>query len=267
MTTSWEANQSIIQAEANFSSARALVVSARSSLFPAIAGGPSYTNSRFSQTARNTVLVGGGSTTPATGTGTATGTTGVTGTSSSPITNIFSFPVDATYTVDLWHKVRNTVAANVFTAQASSADIATAVLSTQAELAQDYFEVRALDAERKIFEDTVENYQANLKLIETLFNAGIDSEEDVAQARTQLDTATAQMTDLGVNRANYEHAIAVLIGKPPAVFALPVAPFVPNPPDVPVAIPSELLQRRPDIAAAERRVAAANMQIGVRITT
>jgi NodT family efflux transporter outer membrane factor (OMF) lipoprotein len=165
--------------------------------------------------------------------------------------------------VDFWHKIRNTVAANVYSAQASAADIATSRISIQAEVAQDYFEVRALDAQRKIYQDTVANYRQQLDLIQTLFHAGIDSDEDVAQAQSQLDTATAQMTDLGVSRATYEHAIAVLIGQPPSGFALPVAPFSPNPPPVPVALPSELLERRPDIAASERLVAAANAQIGV----
>jgi NodT family efflux transporter outer membrane factor (OMF) lipoprotein len=130
-------------------------------------------------------------------------------------------------------------------------------------VAQDYFEVRALDAQRKIFSDTVANYLQQLELIQTLFRAGIDSDEDVAQAQTQLDTATAQMTDLGVSRATFEHALAVLTGQPPSTFTLPVAPFNPNPPEVPVALPSVLLERRPDIAASERQIAAANAQIGV----
>jgi NodT family efflux transporter outer membrane factor (OMF) lipoprotein len=179
------------------------------------------------------------------------------------VINNFTFPLDVSYTVDLWHRVRNTVAANEYSAQASAADIATSKLSIQAEVAQDYFQVRALDAQRKIYEDTVANYRQQLNLVETLYRAGIDSEEEVAQARTQLDTATAQLTDLGVSRANYEHAIAVLTGQPPSTFSLPPAPFVPKPPEVPVAVPSVLLERRPDIASSERRVAAANAQIGV----
>jgi NodT family efflux transporter outer membrane factor (OMF) lipoprotein len=133
-------------------------------------------------------------------------------------------------------------------------------------VAQDYFEVRSLDAQRQLLSDTLANYKESLQLVQSLFNAGIDSDEEVAQAQTQVDTATAQLTDLGVSRANFEHAIAVLTGQPPSTFSLPVAPFVPNPPDVPVALPSELLERRPDIAAAERRVAAANAEIGVART-
>lgn len=286
-------NQSIKQSEANFRAARALVVVARASLFPTISAAPSYSNSKSSSTTRGGYVIGGagaGATTTTTGTtsttgtstgtstGTTTGTTGSgtsTGTSSStggtstvgtlstsPV-NYYSLSSDISYTVDLWHRVRNQIAADVYSAQASAADVATALLSTQAELAQDYFEVRALDAQRKILADTVANYQQSLKLTQTLFEAGIDSDEDVAQAQTQVDTTSAQLTDLGTSRATYEHAIAVLIGKPPSTFALEVAPFIPRPPEVPVAVPSELLERRPDIAAAERTVAAANASIGV----
>ncbi len=259
-------NQSIIQAEANFRSSRALVASTRSSLFPFVGASASYTNSRFSQTARATSVVpsaaGSGSSSTTTGSGTST-TTGVSGSGNIGVINTFSLPIDVSYTVDLWHKVRNTIAANTFTAQASAADIATALLTTRAELAQDYFEVRALDTQRMILENTLENYRRALHLTQTLFQTGINSEQDVAQAQTQLDTATAQATDLGVARAQYEHAIATLIGKPASTFSLEVAEFVPKPPTVPVALPSELLERRPDIAAAERQVAAANAQIGV----
>lgn len=281
-------NQSIAAAEANYRVARSLVVSARSALFPTVSANLSYTNSRFSQTSRTTVVTGAGtrSTTTSTGTtNTSTGTsttstggttsttstsggnssgTGVAGSSGiSGVINNFSLPFDATYTVDLWHRVRNQIAANAFQAQASAADVATALLSSQAEVAQDYFEVRALDAERKILENTLQNYRRNLEMTLTLFRTGVDSEEEVSQAQTQLDTAAAQATDLGVSRAQYEHAVAMLIGKPPASFSLAVAPFVPKPPDVPLALPSELLERRPDIAAAERQVAAANAELGL----
>lgn len=267
-------NQSILQAEANFRSARTLVSTARASLFPAITTSATYTNSRFSRTARTAAIVPSGAatnastgsssgTTGTTGMGTTSTTTGVGGFGNIGVINNFSLPIDVSYTVDLWHRVRNTIAANSFTAQASAADIATAVLSTRATLAQDYFEVRALDAQRAILSDTLENYRRALNLTTTLFQTGLDSEQEVAQAKTQLDTATAQATDLGVSRAQYEHAIAMLIGKPASAFSLPVAPFVPKPPAVPVALPSELLERRPDIAAAERQVAAANAQIGV----
>lgn len=282
-------NQSIAQAEANFRQARALVVSARSQLYPTLTASPSYSNTRSSQTSKGAFVVGsssagagsataGGTTTTSSGTGTSTtsGTTststgsggsststGIGGLANSGVFNEYSLPFDVSYTVDFWHRIRNTIAENKYSAQASAADVATALLSTQAELAQDYFEVRALDAERQILEQTVEAYQQTYKLTMSLYQTGVDSEEDVAQAQTQLITAQAQATDLGVSRATYEHAIAVLIGKPPANFELGVAAFKPVPPEVPVALPSELLQRRPDIAAAERQVAAANAAIGV----
>jgi len=256
-------NQTVIQAEANFRAARALVVSARSALFPTIGAAPSYTNSRFSSTTRTAVVTPGSSVptgTPSSGGATTTTTSG-SGTSN--VVNSFSLPFEITYTVDFWHRIRNQVAANAFSAQASAADVATALLSTHAALAEDYFEVRALDAQEGILQDTLKNYRDALNLTTTLFNAGIDSDEEVAQARTQLDTATAEATDLGVARAQFEHAIATLMGKPAAEFSLPVAPFIPNPPQIPVAVPSEMLERRPDIAAAERQVAAANAEIGI----
>ena len=282
-------NQSILAAEANFRAARALVVTARSGLFPTIGASPAYSNSRFSQTSRTgSVVSGGGVTSTGTtstgttstgtttgtgttmGTGTTTGstttgtTTGVSGNSSIKGTvNQFSLPIDVSYTVDLWHKIRNQVAANAYSAQASAADSATATLSIHAELAQDYFEVRALDEQRRILEETVASYRQNVQLTQTLFATGIDSEEEVAQAQTQLDAAMAQQSDVGISRATYEHAMAILMGEPPAAFALPVAPFVPKPPDVPLALPSELLERRPDVAAAERTVASANATIGI----
>jgi NodT family efflux transporter outer membrane factor (OMF) lipoprotein len=243
-------NQSIAQAEANFRAARAVVLQARAALFPTVTASPSITYNRFPSVQ--------GAVSQASSTGISSSAAVAPGAYTE-----FSLPIDVTYTVDFWHKIRNTVAADAFTAQANAADVATALLSTQSELAQDYFEVRALDQERAIMQDTVRTYQQTLELTITLSAAGIDSDQDVAQAKTQLDTATAQATDLGVSRAQYEHAIATLIGKPPAEFSLPVGTFVPNPPAVPVGLPSTLLERRPDIAAAERQVAAANSQIGV----
>ena len=270
-------NQSLAASEANFRASRALVVSARSSLFPLVGASPAYTNSRFSSTARgsrvvvgNTGVSSGTGTSTGTGSGTGTGTntgtgttSGVAGTSNSGIFNDFNFPIDVSYTVDFWHRIRNNIAANAYSAQASAADVATALLTLQAELATDYFEVRALDAQRAILQDTLNNYRNSLNLTVALYRAGIDSEQDVTQAETQLTTANAQLTDLGTGRAQYEHAIATLIGKPPADLLLAPAPFVPNPPPVPVALPSTLLERRPDIASYERQVAAANADIGV----
>ena len=242
-------NQTVIQAEANFRAAQALVVEARSQLFPTIGGTSSITHQHFSSNSRSANVVSGSG-----GTGSA---------SSGGSLTTYSIAANVAYTLDLWHRVRNQIAANAASAQASAADVATALLTTQVELAQDYFEIRALDAQEGILQDTLKNYRDALNLTTILFKTGIDSDQDVTQAQTQLDTALAQATDLGVARSQFERAIATLTGKPAANFSLSVAPFVPNPPPVPVALPSELLQRRPDIAAAERQVAAENALIGV----
>ena len=195
-------NQTVIQAEANYRAARALVVSARSALFPTVTASPSITNSRFGT--RSAVATAG--------TGTATSVSGAAGS----VVNTYSLPFDVTYTVDFWHRIRNQILENVYSAQASAADVATALLSTQATLAEDYYEIRGLDAQEGVLQDSIKNYRDSLNLTQTLFRAGIDSDEDVAQAQTQLDTTLAQATDIGVTRATYEHAIATLIGKPAA---------------------------------------------------
>lgn len=241
------ANQTVAAADANFRAARALVVTARAELYPTISTTPAYSNSRISAT-RGARVIGPG---------------GEGGTSANAPYNDFSLPIDISYTVDFWHRIRNTIVANQYSAQASAADVATALLSVQADVAQDYFQVRALDMQRAVLEDTLRNYRETLNLTATLYKAGIDSDEDVSLAQTQLNTATAQATDLGVARAQFEHAVSALVGQPPSTFSLAVARFVPNPPPVPVAVPSTLLERRPDIAAAERRVAALNAEIGV----
>jgi NodT family efflux transporter outer membrane factor (OMF) lipoprotein len=172
-------------------------------------------------------------------------------------------PFDISYTPDFWHRIRNTIDMQAFSAQSSAADVATALLTTQADLATDYFELRATDMEVKILVDTMVNYRQNVDLTTTLYKTGIDSEQDLVQAQNQLDTATAQATDLGVARAQYEHAIAELIGKPPSELTIEAGTFNPEPPPVPVAVPSTLLERRPDIAGLERLIASANAQIGV----
>ena len=177
--------------------------------------------------------------------------------------NLFDLPLEASYQIDLWGSIRNTVAANRYSAQASAAQLANALLSTQSTLAQDYFQLRVADELRRVLETTVADYQANLHLVQTLFNNGLDSDEDVASAETQLDSAIAQATDVGVARAQYEHAIAVLIGVPPSKFSIPYEHFNQPLPVIPVGVPSDLLERRPDIASAERQVAQSNAQIGV----
>jgi NodT family efflux transporter outer membrane factor (OMF) lipoprotein len=171
--------------------------------------------------------------------------------------------LDMSYEIDLWGRVRRTVAAARHEAEATAADLETARLSLQAELAMDYFELRAADAEKQLLDETVKAFEAALQLTTNRFEGGAAPKSDVAQAQTQLDTTRAQATDITVQRAQLEHAIATLIGKPPAAFRLPPRPLDSRPPDIPVGVPSQLLERRPDIAAAERRVAEANEQIGI----
>jgi NodT family efflux transporter outer membrane factor (OMF) lipoprotein len=261
-------NQTIIAAEANYRAAYALVLEAQSQLFPTLSLAPSATREK---TSASLAQIGGGNTGSATttgGAGTTTGTT--TGTTSglpegaltSPH-NIFALPLEASYQIDLWGSIRNTVAANRYSAQASAATLANALLSTQSTLAQDYFQLRVADEQRRILETTVADYTANLHMVRTLYDNGLDSDEDVASAETQLDSAIAQATDVGVARAEYEHAIAVLIGVPPGEFSIAYEHFNQPLPVVPVGVPSDLLERRPDIAAAERQVAQTNAQIGV----
>jgi NodT family efflux transporter outer membrane factor (OMF) lipoprotein len=151
----------------------------------------------------------------------------------------------------------------VASAQASAADVESTRLSLQADLAQNYFALRALDAQQQLLENTVSAYETSLKLTQNRYNAGVVARLDVVQADALLKGTQAQLLDVGVARAQFEHAIAVLVGKAPAEFSLPHMPVLSEPPPVPVGLPSELLERRPDIAAGERRVASANAQIGV----
>jgi len=171
--------------------------------------------------------------------------------------------IDLSYEVDLWGRIHRTVAAARHEATATAADLETARLSLHAELAMDYFELRAVDAQQQLLDETVQAFEAALRLTTTRFQGGAAPKSDVAQAQTQLDTTRAQTTDVTVQRAQLEHAIAILLGRPPADFGLPPRPLDTRPPSIPVGLPSQLLERRPDIAAAERRVAEANEQIGI----
>ena len=177
--------------------------------------------------------------------------------------NDFVLPFDFSYQVDVWGRVRRTVESAREQAQATASDLATVNLSMHADLAVDYFQARSLDAEEQLLSSTVKEYEAALELTESRYQGGYSSEVEVQQAKTQLETTRAQAIDVGVLRAQYEHAVAILIGKPPSELTLPPLPLTAPPPEIPVSVPSELLERRPDIAAAERRVAAANAQIGV----
>jgi NodT family efflux transporter outer membrane factor (OMF) lipoprotein len=171
--------------------------------------------------------------------------------------------LDMSYEVDVWGRVRRTVRAAKNEAQATAADLETARLSLQAELVVDYFELLAADAPQQLLDETVKYYEQALQLTMNRFIGGAAPRSDVAQAQTQLETTRVQATDVGVARAQFEHALATRMGKPPAEFSLPPRPLEHRPPEIPVGVPSQLLERRPDIAAAERRVAEANEQIGI----
>ena len=172
-------------------------------------------------------------------------------------------PITLNYEVDLWGRIRRMIDQAKEEAQATQADYVSAQLSIQSELAMDYFELRSADAQAKLLADTVEQYQEALRITTNRFEGGVVNEADVFQAKTQLQAAIVQESDVAVQRANFEHAIAVLIGQPPNSFSLPVAPLVTQPPGIPFGLPSQLLERRPDIAAAERRANEANEQIGI----
>jgi NodT family efflux transporter outer membrane factor (OMF) lipoprotein len=245
-------NQSIAQAEAQFRAARAAAAVARAGLFPTVTAGASATRARGGAGRSGATAV----TSP-----TGTATTVPTGTT----TTLYQTPIDVSYEVDVWGRVRRLIEANVATAQASAGDLETLRLSMQAELAVDYFELHGLDAQQQLLTTTAGAYQKALELTTNRYNQGVASGVDVAQAQTQLETTRAQAIDLGVQRTALEHAIAVLIGKPPSELTITLAPVGAQPPPIPVALPSELLERRPDVAASERRMAAANAQIGVQV--
>ncbi len=237
-------NQTIKGAEARVREARALTQAARGAFFPIVTANASATRS------------GGRG-------GAAGGSVGSTGGSTGGGRNNYNVALDVNWEVDLWGRVRRTVEASEATGEASAADLESAKLSAQAQLAEDYFLLRAQDAQIRLLNDTVAAYERSLQLTRNQYAVGVVGRADVAQAETQLKSTQAQAIDATVQRAQLEHAIAILIGKPPAEFSL-AAETVPTVfPVIPVELPSELLERRPDIAAAERRAAAANAQIGV----
>jgi NodT family efflux transporter outer membrane factor (OMF) lipoprotein len=174
-------------------------------------------------------------------------------------------PLQLNYEVDLWGAVRRNITAAREQSQATAADLQTALLSLQAEVAMDYFELRAADAQQKLLNDTVSQYAEAVRITNDRYLGGVAVKSDLTQAQTQLQDAEVQASDVAIARSQFEHAIAVLIGKPPASFSLPPSPLPlsDTPPIVPPGLPSQLLERRPDIAAAERRTAAANEQIGI----
>src|SRR6266481_1157872 len=233
-------NQNLKVAEARFREARAAIRFNRASQFPTVATAPSASYVKSSDFSPNFP-------------------TKIQQSSKGD----FVLPIDLSYELDLWGRVRRSVAAAREEAQASAADYETAKLSLEAELALDYFELRSADAQKQLLDNTVKAYADNLQLTLGRFKGGVAPRSDVAQAQTQLDATNVQDTDVSVQRAQFEHAISILIGKPPANFSLAAAPVNNQPPSIPIGLPSDLLQRRPDIAAAERRVAEANQQIGI----
>jgi NodT family efflux transporter outer membrane factor (OMF) lipoprotein len=232
-------NQNLKAAAAQYTQARALLRYNRADYFPTITGGASATRNRISDNRPPSLTTNGRT------------------------YSDFQIPLELSYQLDVWGRVRRNVESYREQAQASAADLATVNLSMHAQLALDYFQARTLDAEEQLLNSTVTQYEQALALIQSRFSGGIASDLEVQQAETQLETTRAQAIDVGVARAQYEHAVAILIGKPPADFSLPALPLTASPPPIPAGLPSELLERRPDIAAAERRMASANAQIGV----
>ncbi len=240
-------NQNIKLYFENFMEARAIVREAHAQYFPTLSAAPSVSHTRISQNLKGSTTV------------TANGT----GSSFTTQSTLYTLPAEASWAPDLWGKVRNTVREEQYAAQVSAADLENERLTEQAALAEYFFEIRGQDQLQKIYNDTVVADQKNLDLTRGLYETGIDDYISVVQAQTTLQSAQAGATNVGIARAQYEHAIAVLIGKAASNFSIPVKPMTVAPPPVPVGVPSELLERRPDIAAAERNMAEANAQIGI----
>jgi NodT family efflux transporter outer membrane factor (OMF) lipoprotein len=238
-------NQNVIAAMAQYRQAGDEIRLARAALFPTIAAAPAVTLTRANSAARSS---SGGV---------------VTGAGSGGSAVDYSLPIEFSYQADVWGSIRGSVRAATDVAQASAADLENARLAYQAQLAQAYFALHGLDGDADLLQATLQLYSESLQLTKDRFEAGVVSGADVAQAQAQLDATRAQWLDSGVARAQDEHAIAVLVGKPPSAVSIQPSPIATLPPAVPVSVPSQLLERRPDITAAERRVAAANAQIGV----
>jgi NodT family efflux transporter outer membrane factor (OMF) lipoprotein len=239
-------NQNVQQYEALYREAKAAVRVARAALFPTVTTGPSITFSRSGAASNASAGSAGGATSGGT-------------------QQFYNLPFDVSWEPDLWGAIRRGIASAADSAVAAAGDVENAKLLYQAQLAEDYFQLHGTDADIDLLTRTETSYKEYLNLTRNRFTSGIASELDVAQAETQLYGAQSQLIDLGVTRAQLEHAIAIMVGKAPAEVDVAQKPLTTLPPPVPIALPSQLLQRRPDIAAAERRVAAANEQIGIAI--
>jgi NodT family efflux transporter outer membrane factor (OMF) lipoprotein len=259
-------NQNIRVSFENFMASRALIAQARSELYPTATVGPTYTRSRSSSNLTNAT-----GTATAVASGTGTGTTTGTGSSGSSGTvtstgrqsSIGSLPLDVTWEPDLWGRIRNTIREDQYNAQLSAADLENERLTEQSSLATYYFELRGQDALKQIYDETIEADKKSLEYTQTQYELGIGDRISVVEAQNTLQNAQAVEINLGVARAQYEHAIAMLIGTNASAFSVPFKPMLKTPPPVPIGMPSQLLERRPDIAASERNMASANAQIGV----
>jgi NodT family efflux transporter outer membrane factor (OMF) lipoprotein len=253
-------NQNIKQYFENYMEARALVRQARSEYFPTVTVGPSFNRQRSSSNLKNSSTVVG-----STGTGTSSGT----GTGNSVATNtgsestLWSAPLDISWEPDLWGKIRNYVKEERAAAQLSAADLENEKLTEEASLAEYFFEIRGQDALIDVFNKTVAADQKSLDYTQNQYDTGVGDKISVVEAQNTLQAAQASATNLQVARAQYEHAIAVLVGKNASEFSIPVKPLLMAPPPIPLGVPSDLLQRRPDVAAAERSMAQANAEIGI----
>ena len=254
-------NQNIQQYFQNFMAARAQVSEARAGFFPTVTAVPAITKSGNGRSSS----VAAGSTTTSTGatTGTTTGTGGTTTVALTPATTSITLPIDVSWEPDLWGRIRNTVREYQFAAQVSAADLENERLTEQADLAAYYFELRGQDALQDVYNREIAEDRQALELTRALYDTGIDNQIAVDQVEVTLENAQEAAAGVATNRAIYEHAIAMLIGQPASSFSLPVKNLMTPLPAIPVGLPSELLQRRPDIAAAERTMAEANALIGV----
>lgn len=241
-------NQNLAAAEAQYRQARALVRGARASFYPSLSSSAGVTRSGQ----------GGGDSTLRTADGVS-----VSGSNASSISKRYELGLSAAWELDIWGKLRRGLEASRAEYDANAADLAAARLSLQSELVQNYLQLRVLDEQKRLLDATVAAYARALRLTENQYDAGIVPRSDVTQATTQLRSTQAQAIDLDWQRAQLEHAIAVLVGASPAELSIAPRESVPQLPQIPVALPSQLLERRPDVAAAERRVMAANAQIGV----
>jgi NodT family efflux transporter outer membrane factor (OMF) lipoprotein len=261
-------NQTLKQSEAAWRQAVAVVSQARSQLFPTIGVTGQATRARG---ASSGISSGANASSSANTTGTSTGGTTTTTTTTIPNSqashpfNEFELAGTASWELDVWGKIRRTIESDVATAQATEAELAAARLSAQATLATDYIELRVADEQKALLDQTVQAYQRSMQITENQYKAGIVAKTDVITAETQLEGAQSQAINVGVTRATLEHAMAVLIGKPPADFSLPPAKLGDAVPVAPSGLPTTLLERRPDVSQAEREMKSANAQVGIAI--